>query len=97
MEVLGFVVLVAVFVWPIWFLVTMNDMKSSLKSIYKELRLQGDWLELIATNKMFEQERDGSEVSEEFWCPDCREQYDTEVGNKRCPSCNKVGHPYSGR
>jgi len=94
MEILGIFLVGALFIWPIWFLITLNDMKSSLKSINKELRLQGDWLELIATNKMFEQASADDEVAEEFWCPDCREQYDTEVGNKKCPSCNKVGHPY---
>ena len=75
-------------------------MKSSLLAIQRELRLQGDWLEVIATNDFFAQvpsseSTAGQEAVEDYWCPNCRDKFEADIGSVgQCPKCKRIGHLY---
>jgi predicted RNA-binding Zn-ribbon protein involved in translation (DUF1610 family) len=97
LAVLGLLLLIAMFVWPIWFLITMNSMNQNLRNIFKELRLQGDWLEIIAGSQATQEESgqtdDEPEAGEQWWCPNCKDSY-IRGKSDQCTWCRQIGHPY---
>ena len=100
MDFLWIAALLIAMAWGLWFGITLNSIRSSLQRVSRELQIQSDLLEVIATNEMFagsEPDRETSDgpTLDDYWCPNCREAYQVEVGSVgQCPSCRRIGHLY---